>query len=185
MSDLLIGLCGRKGSGKSYVAESMKLTRGAKIIRFADTLKDMMRVMGFTEDQINGDLKEVGCVLLNGKTPRYAMQTLGTEWGRDLLHENIWVNMLVAKANKESGIVVVDDVRFPNEIEAIHANGGVVAWVERASIYEGEDQHSSETSVSPEDCDVLVDNTLPISEVVANVEGWAHLQKHIRNKNDK
>ena len=49
MSDLFIGLCGKKGSGKSYVAENMRDTRGAKIIRFADTLKDMMRVMGFNE----------------------------------------------------------------------------------------------------------------------------------------
>jgi hypothetical protein len=185
MSDLFIGLCGKKGSGKSYVAENMRDLRGAKITRFADTLKDMMRVMGFNEGQINGNLKEVACDMLNGKTPRYAMQTLGTEWGRNLLHENIWVDMLVAKANKETGIVVVDDVRFPNEIKAIRENGGVVAWVERVSVYEGDDEHASETSVSAADCDVWIDNTLPISEVLTNVEGWARLQKDIRNKNEK
>ena len=185
MSDLFIGLCGKKGSGKSYVAENLRDMRGAKIMRFADCLKDMMRVMGFSEGQINGNLKEVACDMLNGKTPRYAMQTLGTEWGRNLLHENIWVDMLVAKANKEAGIVVVDDVRFPNEIKAIRDNGGVVAWVERISIYEGDDEHSSETSVGSADCDVWIDNTLPISEVITNVEGWARLQKDIRNKNEK
>jgi hypothetical protein len=177
MSDLFIGLCGKKGSGKSFVAENMRDTRDAKILRFADILKDMMRVMGFSEGQINGDLKEVACDMLNGKTPRYAMQTLGTEWGRNLLHENIWVDMLVAKVNKERGVVVVDDVRFPNEIKAIRDNGGVVAWIERASIYDGEDEHASETSVSSADCDVCIDNTLPIPLVLTNIEVWARVQK--------
>lgn len=177
MGDLFIGLCGKKGSGKSHVAQSLVGSCGAKIIRFADTLKDMMRVMGFNEGQINGDLKEVACDMLNGKTPRYAMQTLGTQWGRNLLHENIWVDMLVAKAKRETGIVVVDDVRFPNEVEAIRENGGVVVWLDRDSIYESGDTHSSETSVDASFCDLLIDNNQDVLVVSKTIEGWARLQK--------
>lgn len=177
MSDLFIGLCGKKGSGKTYVAENLRDNHEAEIIRFADTLKDMMRVMGFNESHINGDLKEVPCDTLGGKSPRYAMQTLGTEWGRDLMYKNIWVDRLIAKAQKAAGIVVVDDVRFPNEIEAIRENGGIVAWIERVSIYEDGDEHSSETSIQASDCDIWVDNTRDILDVCQNIEGWARLQK--------
>lgn len=179
MSDLLIGLCGKKGSGKTYIAEHLRDNHDAKIIRFADTLKDMMRVMGFSEGQINGDLKEVACDMLNGLSPRYAMQTLGTEWGRNLLHENIWVDMLIGKASRAKGTVVVDDVRFPNEVDSIRESGGVLIWVERDSIYEGGDSHSSETAIDASYCDLLMDNTRDISTVCKTIESWAQLQKKL------
>lgn len=182
MARLLIGLCGKKGSGKTYIANHMHQEYGANICRFADTLKSMMKVMGLSDREINGDLKEVPCKILSGKTPRYAQQTLGTEWGRDLIDENIWVNIGINKALQYDGIAIFDDVRFPNEIKAIHENGGVVAWVERDSIYNGEDQHASEVSVSPADCDIFLDNTVDTNLVCMNLEGWATLQTYIRRK---
>ena len=183
MARLLIGLCGKKGSGKTYIANHFAKQYDAKVCRFADTLKSMMRAMGFNERQITGDLKERPCDLLDGKTPRYAMQTLGTEWGRDLIHKDIWVNIAINKALGFEEVAIFDDVRFPNEIEAIHRNGGVVAWVDRDSIYKGEDEHPSEVSVSPADCDIFLDNTVDTNIVCENLEGWAALQKHIRSKN--
>ena len=183
MARLLIGLCGKKGSGKTYIANHFAKQYDAKVCRFADTLKSMMRAMGFSERQITGDLKERPCDLLDGKTPRYAMQTLGTEWGRDLIHKDIWVNIAINKALGFDEVAIFDDVRFPNEIEAIHRNGGVVAWVDRDSIYKGEDDHPSEVSVSPADCDIFLDNTVDTNIVCENLEGWAALQKHIRSKN--
>tara|TARA_R100001460_G_scaffold45723_2_gene83001 strand:- start:338 stop:895 length:558 start_codon:yes stop_codon:yes gene_type:complete len=183
MAKLLIGLCGKKGSGKTYIANHFAGKYDATVCRFADTLKAMMRAMGFTERQITGDLKETPCSVLDGKTPRYAMQTLGTEWGRDTIHKNIWVNIAINKAVELDGIAIFDDVRFPNEIEAIHTNGGVVAWVERDSIYRGSDEHPSEVSVTPADCDIFLDNTVDTNLVCENLEGWAALQKHIRSKN--
>jgi hypothetical protein len=180
MSQLIIGLCGKKGSGKTYIANHMHKLYGANVCRFADTLKSMMKVMGFSDREIYGDLKEAPCVLLNGKTPRYAMQTLGTEWGRELIDENIWVNIGIHKAKQFSGISIFDDVRFPNEIQAIHDHGGVVAWVDRVSIYDEGDVHPSEVSVNAADCDIYLDNTVDTNLVCMNLEGWATLQKHIR-----
>ena len=46
-----------------------------------------------SEEEIDGRWKEHPCSLLLNKTPRYAMQTLGTEWGRELIGENIWTHI--------------------------------------------------------------------------------------------
>jgi putative protein kinase ArgK-like GTPase of G3E family len=77
----IIGLTGLMGSGKSLAAQELERI-GFTRTRFAGSLKDMMRVLGLTEEEIEGNLKETACALLGGKTPRYAMQTIGTEWGR-------------------------------------------------------------------------------------------------------
>lgn len=101
-------------------------------------------------------------------TPRFALQSLGTEWGR-LCFENIWVGRLLGLAQElqaggcyydaKSGIrragswvngpevkaktnVVITDVRFKNEIEAIKAAGGKAVRVIRpiaATMAAGED----------------------------------------------
>ena len=86
-------------------------------------------------------------------SPRVMLQTLGTEWGRESVDKDIWVNsmLICAKAleaphttyTKTAGIVdhagdnhtgiVVSDVRFNNELKAIRAFGGELIQVKRAS----------------------------------------------------
>lgn len=134
---LLVGLIGHKGSGKDTAAEVYG-QYGYENLKFADPLKDMLRVIfrasGDSEDvierRIDGDLKEEPCEALRGKTPRYAMQTLGTEWGRDMIGQDVWTNLLTMKA-RQFDMVVVTDVRFPNEVETVHELGGKVIEVYR------------------------------------------------------
>lgn len=67
-----------------------------------------------------------------GKTPREAMQSLGTEWGRELIHPDIWVTAWSNYVFKiGAGYVVVDDVRFLNEINAVRNRNGIIVRVER------------------------------------------------------
>jgi hypothetical protein len=57
-------------------------------------------------------------------TPRLALQTLGTEWGRRL-YENVWVDYAFAQIEKMDGKrFCISDVRFPNEVRGIASNGG-------------------------------------------------------------
>ena len=97
----LVGITGRKYHGKDTVARELVLN-GFSIVRFAGPLKDMMRAFyrahdineAVIERKIEGDLKEHPCPLLRGKTPRYAMQTLGDEWGRQLISADLWTESL-------------------------------------------------------------------------------------------
>lgn len=145
---MIIGLTGRAGSGKSTVAAHLA-DRGYKRIRFADPLKDMMRALGLDERHIEGDLKEVPCPLLAGKTPRHAMQTIGTEWGRGLIHPDLWVNAWAARAANDN-LVVAEDVRFPNEEATIRRAGGWVIGIERPGTAAAAGHPSEGQPVSPD-----------------------------------
>lgn len=78
-------------------------------------------------------------------TVRSLLQIWGTEIVRSI-YNNAWVDALIVNAQSSfSEIIFVNDCRFPNELEGIQANGGVVLRLTRA-IYE-EDQHESETAL--------------------------------------
>ncbi|MDE4059787.1 hypothetical protein [Phaeobacter gallaeciensis] len=128
----VIGLCGAAGAGKSTVA-AVLAEYGYTRLRFADPLKSMLRTLlaaaGVAEDEVErmveGDLKELPHPALGGKSPRLAMQTLGTEWGRTHLGLDFWVNTARRQIRAilgRGGRVVVEDCRFPNEAEAIRAS---------------------------------------------------------------
>lgn len=133
MMTALLGITGKAGSGKSTAAQVL-IDAGWVRIKFADPLKDMLRAIGLTEDQIEGHLKEVPCDLLQGKTPRWAMQSLGTEWGRWCIGERFWMDIArrkIALAMAAGLNVVVDDVRFENEAHIIRELGGLVLGISR------------------------------------------------------
>jgi hypothetical protein len=133
----LIALIGAKQSGKTTVSNLLVTQYGFRRVRFADALKQMLRTLGLSEAQIEGDQKEVPSCLLGGKTPRWAMQSLGTEWGRNLISQDIWVNAcrqhvadLLGKGHK----VVIDDCRFPNEVAMIHELTGELWRIRRSEV---------------------------------------------------
>lgn len=59
------------------------------------------------------------------KSVRYILQTIGTEWGRNCIGTNTWVDILLQKAVFKNK-TVVDDVRFLNEAKAIKDAGGLM-----------------------------------------------------------
>lgn len=158
MTNRLIGLTGPAGCGKTTAATHLVEDHGFVRMKFAQALKDMLRAMGLTERQIEGDEKDIGIPHL-GVTPRYLMQTLGTEWGRKCIDGDFWVSVLepqVREALDQGVSVVIDDVRFDNEAEMIRRLGGTVVFVTGRGGIDG--SHDSEAGVSRGLFDVTVDN---------------------------
>lgn len=119
---MLIGISGAAGSGKSTLAAVF--CANAPILRtqaFADPLREMLQVVGM--DTSEAAKMRVDPVL--GVTPRYALQTLGTDWGRNLVHQDIWRRVFEQRYLKSPN-VVCPDVRFDNEADLIRRLGGVV-----------------------------------------------------------
>lgn len=151
----LLGIAGRAGSGKSTAAQVL-IDAGWHRVKLAGPLKNMLRAIGLSDRHIEGDLKSVSCDLLGGRTPRYAMQTLGTEWGRDLISSTLWLDIAqrdISAALSEGRSVVIDDVRFQSEAELVRALGGTVLRIERTGVDKG--SHISEADVT---ADIDYDN---------------------------
>lgn len=165
----LIGIVGRRRSGKDTTARALE-GLGYTTVKFAGALKTMLaayfKYVGIREDEIaamiEGDCKERDSSALCHKSTRYAMQTLGTEWGRNLIGTDIWVNACIARVRLFDR-VVISDVRFENEVAAIKAEGGVIVKVTRNT--GNEDQHSSETTVDSLNFDYLIINNGTKSEL--------------------
>lgn len=137
---MLIGLVGLPGNGKGTVAKRLAEAHGFRHMKMADTLKNMLRVFlvdygadaETVERIIEGDLKEIPSEFLNGKSGRWAMQTLGTEWGRDCIGPSIWGDIWERKVDnllENMKDVVVDDVRFKNEHDRVKKKGGFIVFV--------------------------------------------------------
>lgn len=173
MKQRIIALTGAAGSGKSTVADHLE-KRGYVRVKFAGPLKDMLRAIGLTERQIEGDQKEVPCELLAGVTTRRAMQTLGTEWGRDIISPDLWVGLWRARveqilANGAFGIIA-DDCRFQNEHSAVRALGGDVWRIIRPSFVGTDLSHVSESGASSLPADVAIVNACGIPELLEMVD---------------
>ena len=149
----LVGLIGRKGAGKDTAAEVL-LSVGYENVKFAGALKDMIRSLlayqGVEEEvierMVEGDLKEVPTPYLAGRTPRYAMQTLGTEWGRDQIADDLWVGTAIRRAGNFDKVVITD-VRFPNEKSAVVEAGGECVGITADWITATEGEHASEALI--------------------------------------
>ena len=77
----IIGIMGKKHCGKSEASKYLELSHGFKRISFADPMKCMLLSLGLSSEELWGNRKEIPSELLGGQTPRYAMRTLGVEWG--------------------------------------------------------------------------------------------------------
>lgn len=133
---LLIGLAGRARSGKDTVGQRLCETHGLWRLAFADPIKDMVAAMLNVDRATLDDYpKEMDLPALNASL-RKVYQTLGTEWGREFIHRDVWVRLVarqwdMARRNGGFSGAVITDVRMCNEASWIRQQGGVVIHVER------------------------------------------------------
>lgn len=138
---LLIGLYSPLPmSGKSTAAAALEGI-GYERLPFAGPLKRMVRSLlldlGQSEEEVERAMtseKEEPCILLNSVTPRRMMQTLGTDWGRQMIAADLWVRAWKGRALSTLGdgcSIVVDDLRFWDEAQVVKDFGGVVVRVLR------------------------------------------------------
>ena len=155
---MLIGVCGAAGSGKDTIASILGFDR----VAFADPLYEMVAIVtGMTPAEMRDRETKERPIDWLGQSPRQLLQTLGTEWGRGMVSETIWVDTAMRRVQRlldEGRDVVITDCRFDNEAAAIKAAGGVVWQVVRGSgsIQGLAARHASESGISP----VLIDRVL-------------------------
>lgn len=119
---IVIGLAGGAGSGKSTAATFLVDRYGAKRFAFADPLKQIaMRTLKFTHEQCYGTQAEKEAIDPRYNfSPRQFLQWLGTEGIRTVLGEDFWWQFALDTIRREApALAVIEDVRFPNEANAL------------------------------------------------------------------
>lgn len=186
MSQLLIGLSGHARVGKDTVARYLAAHLTLISYAFADPLKQALAGMfHLNAAQLEGAEKEQPLPWL-GKSPRELMQLLGTEWGRDLVHPQLWLLLaeqnlqLLAEHDQAMKGVVIRDVRFDNEADWVRSKGGVIFHISRRGIRPA-NGHVSEYGVRHYPGDYVIDNDGTLPELYDQVDrAISHLMRSKR-----
>lgn len=142
MAFMVVGIVGLKGAGKSVVADAFVDEKQNDWVKtaFAAPLKAGLQAMfGFSEAQLHDAALKETLDDRYGITPRQAMQIVGTDLMRHELQrrlgvEGLWVKRMDAcldAARAAGKPVVVEDVRFPDEVACIERHGGTIVRVTR------------------------------------------------------
>ena len=170
---MIIGLCGPEGAGKSTAARMMAAQLSLPIKPFAGPLKAMLEAVGVEHRNLYGSQadKEEPLEILGGKSARFALQSLGTDWGRDMICPNLWAHLWLASVNPTLGCIA-DDVRFTTESDAIRSLGGFIVCVVRSkSDFDRPPTHAS-TNFGAIRSDVTIFNSGSMSDLEIDV-AWA------------
>ena len=160
---LVSDLFGEKVSGSDWIplteeyvdiSQLLESFRPCKIYAFADVLKEFaVDVLGLEYNQVYGTNEEKNSPthLLwenmptgNNKGPmtgREVLQYFGSDICRKM-YENIWFDACIRRIRKDDPeLALISDVRFPNEIQGIQDEGGIVFGLPRDLF---SDSHKSE-----------------------------------------
>lgn len=174
-----IGLVGRKQSGKTTVANHL-VAMGYTKMAFADPIKqaalDMIEAFASSVElwpSARARLPSTREQLEESKEAfRPLLQWLGYDLAQVFLgHPDFWIAKLRCRLRSlpSENFVVIDDVRFPHEVEALRELGFVIVLLERPVITDN-DSHASEVLVSTLDFDILVDNCGGVPDLLATID---------------
>lgn len=162
----LIGISGVINAGKDTVANLLlaKRTDSLRRYSFATPLKrGACAMFGWEMSDIEDRTFKEAIDPRWGFSPRKAMQLLGTEYGRNLLRDDIWVH--AARNFHEDSLqmhrgTMITDTRFENEAEWIRsmADSVIIHVIDPTHDYQAPIKHISEQGVSMIGGDIVIYN---------------------------
>ena len=111
-----VGIIGKMGSGKTTAANFLVEKHGFVKMSLADPVRQITKEIFGIESKTD---------------PRYRriMQKIGTDWFRSE-DPDVWVRYLLKRVEQETRPVVVDDVRFPNEVITLNRCGWKLVYLD-------------------------------------------------------
>ncbi len=127
----VIGIHGFARTGKDSVANFILAHRGGYLYSFADPIRAMLMPIGVDMSDPYWQARKEEVIPALGVSPRRMMQTLGTEWGRELINPDLWLILAKQRLLNYGAGMVIADVRFENEAAWVRNQGGRVIHVIR------------------------------------------------------
>jgi len=161
----IIGLSGWARNGKDTVADHLISKYGYERISFAAPMKEALYRLNpkITIDGVASTPIRIGVdvygwdeLKTHGPDVRELLQRFGTEVGRELWGEDFWVDAAI-NSIPDGSKVVISDVRYPNEANAVKKLGGEVWRVVRPGFGPAND-HASEHALNDYDFDYMIEN---------------------------
>ena len=152
---MILGITGHARHGKDTTADMICDLADYRKTAFADRMKRVCAIIfGWGERELYGDLKDVVDPRW-GISPRHALQTIGTQWGQFELGKYdafgrttgrlLWTRSTLDDILPDEDVVIAD-VRFPHEAEAIRERGGKIVMIRRPG-YPVDLSHESEKAI--------------------------------------
>lgn len=167
---MILGLCGAAGCGKNAVGEILFTHHAFYQVAFADPVYGAVSaITGLPVATLQDRRVKEEVIPWLGKSPRELLQLLGTEFGRNMVKRDIWIQRAMKSVHRAAGSVVITDVRFSDEAEAIRNMGGAVVRVVRpgyGTLTAAAAGHSSEAGID----DSLVDYTITNDGTLGDLE---------------
>lgn len=146
---MIIGISGEMGAGKTTLANLIGRYHNYEILSFAGRFKRAMcALFNWDPEQMHLYEYKAGVDPITGKTRRELMQKFATDYIREqidpIFHTKI--TALDTLATLDRCLVVFDDVRHHDEVDFIHAIGGVIVHIKRPANPYVQSRHKSEGS---------------------------------------
>lgn len=165
MRQTIIGLTGYARSGKDTAAVALIERHGFVRFGFADLLKKVAYDVAPYVETTPGRFERLPDVVdrlgwekaKSFDDVRGLLQRLGTEGGRNNLGTNVWVEPVIRAAAASTSPVVITDVRFSNEVDAVKGAGGLVVRVDRPGV-SAVNAHASDAGIAGLSVDLTLAN---------------------------
>jgi len=165
----IIAIAGLAQSGKSTIASYLK-AQGFTEDSFAAPIRSCMaNILGISLSQLevckDQDMPPFEY------TPRRMMQTLGTEWGREMIQNDLWIVSLRERIKRELTLTsfVISDLRFENEAVALRDMGAEIWHIERPGL-SNTTGHKSENGIMRQLHDYVILNDGTVDELYDQVD---------------
>ncbi|UTS52164.1 hypothetical protein [Synechococcus phage BUCT-ZZ01] len=167
--EILVGIAGPARAGKNEVAKYLQKYHAFHEDSFAAPIrKCLMDILGLPFEEYER-VKQEPQAVFGGKTCREFMQKMGTEFGREMIYDDIWVDSCILRLDKFER-AAISDVRFDNEAKAIKERGGFIIHVDRPGIRIEQSAHLSEKGIDESLIDFKILNDSGLDNLYAQIE---------------
>jgi hypothetical protein len=164
---MLIGLIGKKSSGKDTFGNILINQYNFQKRAFADPLKDCCQLLfNLSKEDLNDPILKEKTNSFWNKSPRQILQIVGTDLFRNHFDKNFWLKLFEQwYLNNQKFNIVCTDVRYQNEAELIKKLGGIIIKIERPLLQNNDNHDSEKLDINFNDYLIYNDSTLEDYEI--------------------